>query len=490
MNTAIAAPLVADNQGTIGQMIKIPRPKFVLMLMCLVLVCGLVLLFQQGPANGLPKGQQLSRAHRPPPPRDRWPWRAKHGPREAPNLQDQPHVDDEEKFQIPQPSSSLSKHINTHLIKKIQGSLGDSYHHQAKQAIISSKNPDDDDYKYHDNNYNYEYKKAINGQYGNDNDHYQGYNSNGGKEYNSDEQSEKELGHDDEYGEYGEVDSDAVPYMFNVTPPTASLLLYNRIPKCASSTMQTVLRRLSHKLNFEHTSSSIFDARQLDQDEQQDLVHNLTTMTNHHTLSYDRHIYYTNFTMFDAPAPVYVNMVRDPVERFISSFYYRRSAERVSRLQAKKAIQTPSDGWLNKTLEECVFQNDRECMFRPGDQKEMILTYFCGHHPFCTEIGNPQASAMARRTVKEAYSVVGLIEHMEVTLQLLEALVPRFMAGATGVYDHIRMQENRIVNKNSDKPKVTKKVKRELRRRLADDIDFYDFLEQHLFQQKKYFIDL
>jgi dermatan/chondrotin sulfate uronyl 2-O-sulfotransferase UST len=42
-------------------------------------------------------------------------------------------------------------------------------------------------------------------------------------------------------------------------------------------------------------------------------------------LVYVKHVCYVNFTRFNLPKPIYVNLVRDPVERIISWFYYIRA---------------------------------------------------------------------------------------------------------------------------------------------------------------------
>jgi dermatan/chondrotin sulfate uronyl 2-O-sulfotransferase UST len=42
-------------------------------------------------------------------------------------------------------------------------------------------------------------------------------------------------------------------------------------------------------------------------------------------LAYSKHLCYTNFSKYNLPKPIYVNLVRDPVERIISWFYYERS---------------------------------------------------------------------------------------------------------------------------------------------------------------------
>lgn len=45
-----------------------------------------------------------------------------------------------------------------------------------------------------------------------------------------------------------------------------------------------------------------------------------------------------------------------------------------------------------------------------------------------------------------------------------------------------------MVNKNQEKPEVPAEIREKLLHRMADDFDFYNFLEQRLYQQKKAFL--
>ncbi|XP_050689900.1 heparan sulfate 2-O-sulfotransferase pipe-like [Eriocheir sinensis] len=277
---------------------------------------------------------------------------------------------------------------------------------------------------------------------------------------------------------------------YNVTPLNARILLYNRIPKCASSTMQTILRWCSRQLGYEHFSSTVYDQHQLSQGKQRELVANLTTRTSTTPglQSYDRHLYYTDFEEQGAQRPAYINLVREPVERFISSFYYRRSKERLARILAHgHLVASPSPNWRNRTVEQCVVSGDAECSFTQGSRQEMVLTYFCGHQPFCRTVGSKVALQRAKQMVSEAYSVVGLVGHMEVSLRLMETLIPGYLTGALHSYQNIRRKEEKV-NHNTHKPAVSQAVMTELRRRMAHDIDFYNFLKQRLFLQRRTFL--
>lgn len=58
--------------------------------------------------------------------------------------------------------------------------------------------------------------------------------------------------------------------------------------------------------------------------------------------SFDRHVFFINFNTFQANSnPMYINMVRDPIERIISSYFYRRAVANKS---------STAGAWLNKVM--------------------------------------------------------------------------------------------------------------------------------------------
>lgn len=86
-----------------------------------------------------------------------------------------------------------------------------------------------------------------------------------------------------------------------------------------------------------------------------------------------------------------MNLVRDPVERVISWYYYVRAPwYYVERKQAFPDIPLPDPAWLKKDFETCVLRGDRECRYLEGETHEGIgdhrrqSLFFCGHSDFCT----------------------------------------------------------------------------------------------------------
>ena len=64
----------------------------------------------------------------------------------------------------------------------------------------------------------------------------------------------------------------------------------------------------------------------------------------------------------------------------------------------------------------------------------------------CSIVNNKKAYEKAKKTVREAYSVVGLMEDVKSSLRLMEKLMPKFVTNITKLYDGL----GRVVNKLID----------------------------------------
>lgn len=105
---------------------------------------------------------------------------------------------------------------------------------------------------------------------------------------------------------------------------------------------------------------------------------------------YVSHVNWIDFAAFDLPKPIYVNMVRDPVERVISWYYYVRSSYRNAVFFQKfpQREVKPAE-WYKKNFNDCVRNGDPECSFVQMQVKDPNLDFrrqslfYCGHNPDC-----------------------------------------------------------------------------------------------------------
>ncbi|KAK5642541.1 hypothetical protein RI129_008708 [Pyrocoelia pectoralis] len=280
------------------------------------------------------------------------------------------------------------------------------------------------------------------------------------------------------------------PYELNNTRNAQQeVIFFNRVPKVGSQTFMELLRRLSirNEFGFHQDRVQRVETIRLAPEDQLRLA---ALVSGYESPSvYIKHVCFTNFSEFGLPEPIYVNIVRDPVERVISWYYYIRAPwYYVERKLAFPDIPLPDPKWLKKDFETCVLSNDRECKYLSGETREGIgdhrrqSMFFCGHAEECTPFNTDGALQRAKMAVEKHYAVVGVLEDLNTTLTVLENYVPKFFQGASEIYwDEI--SKYNTINRNTFKPQVEEKVKEIVRKNFTKEIEFYEFCKQRLHKQ-------
>ena len=162
--------------------------------------------------------------------------------------------------------------------------------------------------------------------------------------------------------------------------------------------------------------------------------------------SYSKHMNFLNFEEFNRTNPVYVNMVRHPVERVISWYYYQRQSSYIiykdekNETILKKRHHDPP--FYKRSYEDCFLQQLPEChyplnasthsYFGRRDHKSHTsqIAFFCGSELICDVFGSREALELAKSNVEKYYSVVGVLELWNETLETLEHYIPFFFKDA------------------------------------------------------------
>jgi len=285
---------------------------------------------------------------------------------------------------------------------------------------------------------------------------------------------------------YGKLD----PMDYNNTAKaTKDTLFFNRVPKVGSQTTMELLKSLSIKNNFHYHKDRTqkVETIKLTYSEEQ----RLTGLVNSFGPAsvYVKHVCFSNFTKFKLPMPIYVNMVRDPVERVISWYYYVRAPWYfVERKRAFPDLPLPNPNWLRKDYETCVKSKDPECRYLQaikrdgfGDHRRQTM-FFCGHSDDCTGFNTEVAMKKAKENVEKHYAVVGVLEELNKTLTVMEHYIPRFFKGALDTYwNEIHIFSK--INRNIYKPPVAEEVKDIVRKNFTRELEFFDFCKQRLHKQ-------
>ena len=94
------------------------------------------------------------------------------------------------------------------------------------------------------------------------------------------------------------------------------------------------------------------------------------------------------------------------------------------------------------------------------------------HIFFCNSF-NKNSYVYLELQVEKYYSVVGILEKWNESLEVMEHYIPRFFTNVTTAYK-LYMQD-KPKNKNNIKAKVSKKIKDLIAANFTVEIDFYEF---------------
>ncbi|KAG1673628.1 Heparan sulfate 2-O-sulfotransferase pipe [Nymphon striatum] len=180
--------------------------------------------------------------------------------------------------------------------------------------------------------------------------------------------------------------------------------------------------------------------------------------------------------------PIYINQVRDPVERIISYYHYNRiygSKTRAYRkIPAKKRLEKISEDFI-----ECFKKREEECSYIMGNVQQtqngiLSIPYFCGHENYCRVHGNVAALQKAKSVIETQYTVVGLLEEFNKTLVVLESFLPKYFRGIVNFYKKKAVKKNAIRRKQD-----FAEIKKKLKKNLTIEYELYGFIKQILLNQ-------
>lgn len=164
------------------------------------------------------------------------------------------------------------------------------------------------------------------------------------------------------------------------------MLFYNRVPKTGSMQLIELMRQLGkvHDYEVEKDPQNGGIRPILDEAEESDWIDNIVNLEDGTVFA--SHVNYLNFSRFEQPRPIYINMVRDPVERVISWYYYIRAPWVFVPGRRRKNRQMPNPQWVNTEFDQCVENGEKVCTYiegsmleRVGDHRRQTL-FFCGHN--------------------------------------------------------------------------------------------------------------
>ena len=182
-----------------------------------------------------------------------------------------------------------------------------------------------------------------------------------------------------------------------------SYVVFNRVPKCGSMFLTTLCYKLGTKNKFKVESP--YEAGEKPQKtptQQQKFVKELYELPKPNL--YIRHQWFINFEEWKSNNPVYINMIRDPIARFESFYYFSRFGNN----KGGGGQAHLSEELKNESVDDCVRKKRKECLM-PYWQ---IVPYFCGQDLRCAQ-RTQWATDRAIENIEKYYLFVGTLEELD-----------------------------------------------------------------------------
>ncbi|KAI0213371.1 Uronyl 2-sulfotransferase [Lamellibrachia satsuma] len=183
---------------------------------------------------------------------------------------------------------------------------------------------------------------------------------------------------------------------------------------------------------------------------------------------YDRHVHFVDFTRFNMEMPVYINIIRDPFERLVSWYHFRRFQS--------TAVSPLPDADHYRSFDECVLGNHSECTTPQGESGYFcVIPFFCGQDAFC-RIPSQKALDRAIANVERYYGPIGVLEQFEQFIETLEITFPDYFKGASHV--HKALGKSKKKNVTVHKLNSTEEVRQIMQKKLELEYKFYFYVRR------------
>ncbi|KAJ8910172.1 hypothetical protein NQ315_016183 [Exocentrus adspersus] len=255
------------------------------------------------------------------------------------------------------------------------------------------------------------------------------------------------------------------------------VVLYNRVPKTASTSFVGVAYDLCKKNNFHVLHVNITaNSHTLSLTNQLKFALNVSNWDSMKPALFHGHFAYLDFSKFGISNPLYINLIRKPLDRFISYYYFIRYGDNYRPyLIRRKHGNTMS-------FDECVTKQLPDC-----DPNNMWLQipFFCGHSINCWKPGNKWALNEAKRNLINNYFLVGVTEELDDFISVLEQSLPRLFKGASDHYSNSNKSHLRqTVQKDTPSEETVKKIKGSMIWQMENEL--YEFALEHFHFIKKF----
>ncbi|PIK62456.1 putative uronyl 2-sulfotransferase [Apostichopus japonicus] len=210
------------------------------------------------------------------------------------------------------------------------------------------------------------------------------------------------------------------------------VVLYNAVPKTGSRTFEHLVREYASRRTKKYIKPITFP-QNLTKDTGQ-LKGFLTSLDSG---SFVRgHFPYTSINRTDVSV-VYINSVRDPVERLISNYYFDiyGDGETDTGHQRHAYLQ-----YHEQTIDECIEKKGNCFNFVYQYYKRQTFYIFCGNQPFC-KLYNRETLKKAKQNL-DNYLLVYDVKEFDNMISMIQKMLPDYFYDVVTALKHIKSKMN------------------------------------------------
>ena len=232
-------------------------------------------------------------------------------------------------------------------------------------------------------------------------------------------------------------------------PSQKLVILYNRVPKCGSSLNNKLLEMTSYQgKRYFFFKRRKFENFSFPESARQSLINEISAdrgVDIDRAWVYSLHFHYVQFPPTQRLRFEYINHIRDPIKRTLSQYAYVRA--QCFSLNKDARCDLGHKKLRDVTLEECLTSIEISRCTSPEYGVSPVIPFFSG--PFKAEMNISSAQsqeaalALAKKNIEKHYSYIGILEHMEQSLELLEHIYPSLFSGIRAAYLY-RLNKSRV----------------------------------------------
>ncbi|CAH1797814.1 unnamed protein product, partial [Owenia fusiformis] len=261
-----------------------------------------------------------------------------------------------------------------------------------------------------------------------------------------------------------------------------NLIIYSKMPKCGSTTLYTIFKNMRHSSKHFITKKVVTPKPEALQTIESKRKYISTKILPRRPYIFIGHLSFLDFIELGYKQPLYIDVVRDPIDRWLSLYHYKRESSwrlKLTPNEIKQPLEECLKIWINQTgCSGMSLRATAECLktqpYKGCRDEQIVSTYplwFSGQY-----INSSLVSVQRAKTnIEKYYTFIGITERFDETVKAMETILPSFTNELSKAYASLKRKRANI-GRNKVRPcNESIAVMKEL---LTDDYHLYGFIRQ------------